>query len=789
MNIQIKKAVKDLQSNYARTILVILALIIGLVGVGAIIVSYTIATNDLNENFLRTDPFHVEVTSKNFELLDLDEFRQRPEVESAEFRDLSKERIEAFPGKWIPLLVYGVEDFNNFNLGEFFNEEGKTVPEIGTMLMERDSKKISNLTLGSVAQVRVGNGKLVSVPISGISFDPAEAPATQDHRIYAYVDKETFTQITGQESSERLIFRLKNINTKDDVEKLAETILKDFESSGIIVDKILIPKPNTHPHQWQMNTLLFLEGSIGLLAFLMSAILVWQLITAILAGQIRQIGVLKSIGATSVQVFKIYLTMVLLLGIIAGIIAIPLAVKFGYAFAGFVAGQLNFDILTTSLPFNLYVSLIAMAILLPVLTSLPVLLKGVRISAYSAMNDYGISQNNKKNRNKRIFSKLPLPKSIVLAFRNTFRRKGRLIITIITLALGVAIFSTGFNVQQSINVMLDDQSDALNYDVQLTLKEPLPLEQALAPFSSLDNVINIETRSGAKGVIQASPVETTDEATIFALPYNTELFRPEVLQGRWLQKSDEPEMVINQLLLETFENPIIGEYYTLNIKGELLNFKLVGVIKEFALERIYIDKEIFESYVNTDNLVKSIVFVAKENSLEKIIDLEKDIEKALSPTTLSVVNVESQSGRMKILEDHLNVILVMLIAMALLVLVVGSLGMASAMSINIIERTREIGVLRAIGATPKVIYRLFVVEGMIISISSIVLGLLLAWPLSIVASAFFGNLIMEYPFDFAFSFKGLWITLIVTLVFGFLASRVPASKAIKVSTREALSYE
>ena len=127
--------------------------------------------------------------------------------------------------------------------------------------------------------------------------------------------------------------------------------------------------------------------------------------------------------------------------------------------------------------------------------------------------------------------------------------------------------------------------------------------------------------------------------------------------------------------------------------------------------------------------------------------------------------------------------------MAVVVLIVGSLGMASSMSINIIERTREIGVIRAIGATPKIIYKLFVTEGMIITINSIVLGLLLAWPLSIVASAFFGNLILEYPFAFAFSYKGLVITLVVNLVLGWLASRVPASRAIKVSTREALAYE
>jgi ABC-type antimicrobial peptide transport system permease subunit len=107
------------------------------------------------------------------------------------------------------------------------------------------------------------------------------------------------------------------------------------------------------------------------------------------------------------------------------------------------------------------------------------------------------------------------------------------------------------------------------------------------------------------------------------------------------------------------------------------------------------------------------------------------------------------------------------------------------------ERTREIGVLRAIGATPKMIYGLFVVEGTIVGVVSVFLGLLLSWPLSILASSFFGTLMLGHgaTLRLAFSVHGFWITLITTLLFGWLASRIPARNAISVSTREALSFE
>lgn len=789
MNTKFKKALSDLLINPGRTALVIFALVIGLWGVGSILVTYTILKNDLNENYKRTNPAHVIVTSKDFNRLDLTALRKRPEIESAEFRDLSLERIEVHPNQWIPLWVFGVEDFNNFNLARFYSEKGSNVPGRDAMLIERDGLHVSDLKLGSRARVRVG-GRILEVPVTGVSFDPAQAPATQDAFIYAYVDKKTYAAITGEPADRRLIFRLKGVITKQDIETIINGILDDFGRSGIIVDTVRIPKLNEHPHQWQLNTLLFLQGSIGLLAFLMGAVLVSQLMSAILARQVRQIGVLKAIGASRVQVLGIYMTMALIFGAVSSVIAVPLAIASGYAFAEFTARIINFNILTTTLPIHLYVYLIAAGLLLPILLSLPALLKGVNVSVRDALSDYGIGQdaNDKK---AGLFAKLPLSSTAALAFRNTLRRKKRLAVTVAAMALGVAIFSTGFNVRQALVVLLSESRNSMKHDVQMVLKDQVPLEQALLPFKSVTNVSRIEAWSGGRGRLQTGMVSTRNGIGIVALPHDTDLLKPDIITGRWLKKADELEVVMNQGAMGTFENPVIGGYYSLNIKGKPMKAKLVGVVKEFDVPKIYLDKDQYDALVNPGHLINSLMFVAKDKDFDKVIALKKEIEKALEPSNLGVLYVMSQAERSKIIYDHLNIILTLLAFLAMLVLVVSALGMASATGINIMERTREIGVLRAIGATPKMIYGLFVAEGMVISIASILSGLLLAWPLSIVASSFFGNLMLGNgaSLHFAFSNLGFVITLITTLFFGWLASRIPARRAINVSTREALSYE
>ncbi len=789
MNIKLKKSLRDLQINPWRTALVVLALVVGIWGVGSVLVTFTVLNSDLNENFLRTNPPHAVLTSKDFKNFSLAEFQKRPEIESAEFRDLSNQRIEVYPNYWIPLLVFGVEDFTDFKLARFYNENGKIIPETGTMLIERNGQLISNLKIGSSARVRIGS-RIVNIPVSGINFDPAQAPATQDHRIYAYVDKKTYQELIGEKINQRLIYRLKKVNSKEEVKTQTDKIIDYFKTAGVSISSVDIPKFNEHPHQWQLNTLLFLQGSIGFLAFFMGAVLVSQLMAAILSRQVRQIGILKAIGASRLKIFRIYIIMVLALGVFSGIISIPLAVSSGYAFAYFVARTLNFEILTTSLPYYAYLYLIAAGILLPIILSHPAIMKGVNVSVQKAISDYGIPQvaSRAKSSDAAGFS---LPYRITILIRNTMRQKRRLAVTILAMALGAAIFSTGFNVRQSLVVLLDNVKDAMRYDVQVVFQGQLSREKALAYFKEIENVSRIESWNGGRGELQSKAISTSDGLGIIALPYNSGLINLKIAEGRWINSSIEPEIVMNQQALEISGNTKVGGYQDLNINGKIMKVKLVGIAEELDRPKMYMDEKLYDSFANPDHLVNSLMFIAKDNSYEKVISLKKEIEQAIDKSDFKILYVMSQAERVKIIYDHLSIILVTIVFFAFLVLFVSALGMASATSINIMERTREIGVLRAIGATPKMICSQFIAEGFVVSIISIVLGLMLSWPLSIAASSFFGTLMLGEgaSLQFAFSKSGFIITLFTTIIFGYLASRIPARNAIKVSTREALAYE
>ncbi len=127
--------------------------------------------------------------------------------------------------------------------------------------------------------------------------------------------------------------------------------------------------------------------------------------------------------------------------------------------------------------------------------------------------------------------------------------------------------------------------------------------------------------------------------------------------------------------------------------------------------------------------------------------------------------------------------------MAVLLAVVGGLGLMGTMSINVLERTREIGVMRAIGASDGSVRRIVIVEGVLIGVLSWAMGTAVAFPLSMLLSEAVGQSLLESPLSYTFSPPGALIWLVLVIVIATLASLLPAYRAARMSVRETLSYE
>jgi putative ABC transport system permease protein len=130
-----------------------------------------------------------------------------------------------------------------------------------------------------------------------------------------------------------------------------------------------------------------------------------------------------------------------------------------------------------------------------------------------------------------------------------------------------------------------------------------------------------------------------------------------------------------------------------------------------------------------------------------------------------------------------------MLMLAGLIALVGGLGLAGTMSMNVIERTREIGVMRAIGASDGAIRRLVIVEGLTIGALSWLLGAVLAVPVSKLFNDGVGIVFLSVPLTSVLSCNGFLIWLAGAMTLSTLASLLPAHSASRLTIREVLAYE
>jgi putative ABC transport system permease protein len=134
---------------------------------------------------------------------------------------------------------------------------------------------------------------------------------------------------------------------------------------------------------------------------------------------------------------------------------------------------------------------------------------------------------------------------------------------------------------------------------------------------------------------------------------------------------------------------------------------------------------------------------------------------------------------------HFNIITVFLMVMAVILAAVGGLGLMGTMGINVIERTREIGVLRAVGASNRAVLRVFIAEGVVIGL----LSSLIAFPPGKHLSDAVGITFLKVPLNYTFSFTGIVLWVVIVMLLAALASFLPAYRAARMSVHDVLAYE
>ena len=799
-----RKAVRDFWHERARTVLVVLAIALGISAFAAVMSSYTILTRELDLGYLATNPASAVLRLDSIDDETVKAILQNPEVSDAEPRRTIRGQIKAGPVQWRNLMLFVVQDYGNIRVSTLVPERGAWPPANGEILIERDAFQVAKASIGDAVTVKTANGVEQPLVISGSVHDVGQAQARMENIVYGYINLATLVQLGEEPKLDQLnILVAQNRFDENHIRRVVADVEQLIKSRGHEVWRIDIPAPGKHPHSDLTGILLLSMSSFGLFVLVLSGILVINLLTAMMASQVRQIGVMKAIGGTRWQIARIYFGQALFLGITAVIVSVPLGILGSRALCRYMAMFLNFDINSFAVPFWVYLLVAVVGLAAPLIAAAYPVWSGTAAPVRVALSDFGLSQTTfGASAFDRALTRIGGTLSLVaIAIRNSFRRRTRLVLTLLTLTAGGLFFLAALNVRASLVNTLDRMFAARKFDLMIGLANPYELEKIQRAISKTPGITRAEGWFVTEASVANSNPPTQDphtsglhgggsdvnRFTVVALPADTQLLDLEIIEGRNLAPDDTDAIVVNNALAGK-EKMRVGETVLLRMGPAETTWRVVGLAREsFSPAVAYIPLSFIQQrHPGMVNNLRLSLDNSDPDSIDAVKgDLDRNLEQEGVRARGSATKAESRFG----FDQHMLMIYVFLIVMSAIIGGVGGLGLMTTMSLNVFERRREMGVMRALGATPRTVWLMIVAEGIVIGLLSWAIAALLAWPISKVLGDFITKVLFRSGLDFTFEPLGLVIWIVVSIGLSAAASFLPAWKASRVTVREALAYE
>lgn len=792
-----KKVIRDLLEHKTRTMLSVLSIAIGVIAFGGMLITGQTVLRNLDLAYNESNPADITLDLTPFDHELLRWVKAQPGVQDVAGLSVLYGTLIKNDGKEQDITLYAHDDYNAIDLNRIKLIAGKFPQQRGEIAVERGSTSGAGLAPGAGVSLRAGDtvriklnsDEMFNLRYTGKLYDVSVPGGPAATRLNFYVSERTLSDLHLPAQPTRLIIRTTPGTTVAQKYALADRLRDRINLRGLTVRSINVNERGEHWATSIINGVLVIIVMVGAVALVMSGLLIINVVNGLLISQKKIIGIMKIIGADRWQIFGVYLAMMASLGVMALLIAMPLSGMLGQGIAGLVTGMLNYDLDVSGFTPAIAAVEVFVALLVPVAFSVLPIWSALQETAAEAISE--VTPRQHASPIEKLLARLgSLPRTMVLAIRSLFRNHLRLVATLLTLVAAGGIFTSIMNLRIGMPATMTVNTGSNLADVTVSFGTPVNR------IGAINRALQVTGVVAAEGWIAtpATVVRDTSEGSTLTLngsAANSRFVKPPLLEGsRWLSpysRETRDELVVTQGILEFEPNLRVGDFIKLKHGDETHTFRIVGFMNGLG-SQAFGHYETVSRLAGAPAMASSVRVATEDTSAAYTNALTGRLRKVFEDVKITVVSSQSRATLLNNVLSAFDILFILMILVSVLIAIVGGLGLAGTMSLSVMERTREVGVMRAVGAESPDLRFMFVFEGLCIGLMSAVAAFALSVPLSSLLGEVLGTATRQGVFMPQVNVMGYVLWLVIVSVVSIVASLSPARRATHISIREALAY-
>jgi putative ABC transport system permease protein len=687
-----------------------------------------------------------------------------------------------------PARVIGVRDFRSQTVDIVRRESGALPGTGGAVVDLQDANTdLYDATTGDVATL-LRAGKAIRLPITGEARNIDGGEQVQDDNVIVlYAPAATVAALSGDRGYGSLSFRLRDASpvAARSTTAAVRRYLSTVPGFSGFTDVPELRAPGDWPGKQETEKFADFLSVITLLALLSALVLISNTMTTLVAEQTGEIGVMRAIGARPRQVALVYVRTAALLGALGAAVGIA----GGIAISNLAAGFFGTEFWATDVGFGVDATVVVVSGLVglvgPPLAALPAIRRAVRIDLREALQSTGSAVGGQGALDRALRRVSFLPRTMQLGLRAVGRRKRRSFATTLIVALAVgnllAVLALAAAATETTRTSWDDHLD----DVRIWTTGSATFDRRAE-----------RTIRSTPGVATIQPALVTDtklageDAVVWGVRQRP-LFRYRVSGGRWFSAAEErarDRVLVIERNLARATGTQVGDRVTLSTGGGAAAFRVVGVADNQQEDgtALFVPLATVRALLHEPGA--TTYWVKTDTPDHALVDRTTTLlEDRLAPLGYEIGNQVKYVARRDEIDAN-KTVTTSIAVLGFLVIAISMVGLANAMTMSVVERTREIGVLRCIGARARDVRRIFASEGGTLAVAGWLLGIPVGYALDR-ALVWLVKDVTNIDLPVLFPPGNLALALVGTVVLALAITLLPIRRAVRFHPGDALRYD